>query len=166
MIRPFKPSDTLALHTLLTANRWEYFIDPIIDEEGLKIRNEKYFSSENNQTLVSVDENGMLQGYIRFFDIENSDDDAPDFIVSVDESVRGKGIGTELVKEGVKYIFSKYDKIHRIEATTRVDNLPMQKVFESAGFTHEATYRKAWKVRGSEYVDALGYGILREEVQL
>ncbi|MEO6536492.1 MAG: GNAT family protein [Candidatus Paceibacterota bacterium] len=166
MIRPFEPSDIPALHALLTSNRWEYFIDPVIDEEGLKVRDEKYFLSETNQTLISLNNDGELKGYIRFFDIKNSDDDAPDFIVSVDENARGKGIGTELVREGVKYIFNKYDQIRRIEATTRIDNVPMQKVFEAAGFTHEATYRKAWKIRGGEHVDAFGYGILKEEVRL
>ena len=166
MIRPFQPEDILALHKLLTSNRWEYFIDPVIDEQGLKVRDEKYFSGEKNETLVSVDSDGNLQGYIRFFDIENSDSDAPDFIVSVDDNARGKGIGTELVKEGVKYIFSKHDKIRRIEAATRADNIPMQKVFVSAGFTHEATYRKEWRVKDGEYMDSLGYGILREEVKL
>ncbi len=165
MIRLFEPSDLPALHHLLTSNRWEYFIDPIIDEEGLNVRDLLYFSSDTHKTLVYVDTRGSILGYIRFFDIENSDSDAPDFIVSVDEHSRGKRIGLELVKQGVKYIFSTYDKIRRIEAATRVDNIPMQKVFESAGFTHEATYRKEWRVSKDHYVDSLGYGILREEVK-
>ena len=165
MIRLFESTDLKSLHHLLTSNRWEYFIDPLIDERGLKVRDELYFSSNTNKTLVYIDTDGALVGYIRFFDIENSDSDAPDFIVSVDEKVRGKGVGSKLVKEGVKYIFKTYDKIRRIEAATRVDNIPMQNVFESAGFVHEATYRKEWRVNENEYVDSLGYGILREEAE-
>jgi RimJ/RimL family protein N-acetyltransferase len=165
-IRPFISEDIPALHHLLTSNRWEYFLDPVIDKRGLKVRNEKYFASNTTQTLVYIDSERSLKGFIRFFDIKNSDTDSPLFIVNVDESARGKGIGTELISRGVRYIFDRYDKIRRIEATTRVDNKAMQKVFESAGFRHEATYRKVWRVKEGKYVDSLGYAILREEFEL
>ena len=163
-IRPFISEDIPAIHHLLTSNRWEYFLNPIIDERGLEVRDEKYFASDTTQTLVFIDSERSLKGFIRFFDIKNSDIGSPEFIVNVDEGARGKGVGTELVSRGVRYVFDTYDKVRRIEATTRVDNKAMQKVFKSAGFRHEATYRKDWRVKEGKYVDSLGYAILREEL--
>jgi|GEM_PF-6544241 len=52
--------------------------------------------SDSNQTIVYIDADENIKGNFRFFDIENNDD-APDFIVRVNESARGKGIETELV---------------------------------------------------------------------
>ncbi len=165
-IRPFIPEDIPALHHLLTSNYWEYFLNPIIDEQELQARNEKYFSSNTTQTLVYIDSAATLKGLIRFFDIKNSDTESPLFIVNVDESARGNGVGTELVVQGVRYIFDTYDKIRRIEATTRVDNKAMQRVLASAGFRHEATYRDVWRIKEGTYVDSLGYAILRDEFTL
>lgn len=163
-IKPFESKDLKELHELLTSNRWEFFLDPIIDERGLKVRNEEYFSSDTNQTLVYRDDRGKLLGYIHFDKIENTNNDSPSFTVCVDTSIRGKGVGQALVKEGVKYIFDKYNKIRRIYATTREDNLPMQKIFELLGFRQEARYKKEWEIRETgEYVDTLGYAILKEE---
>ncbi len=164
-IRPFISEDIPALHHLLTSNRWEYFLHPVIDERELQARNEEYFASMTTQTLVYIDSAGDLKGFIRFFEIKNSDAESPLFIVNVDESARGNGVGTELVVQGVRYIFDTYDKIRRVEATTRVDNKAMRRVFESAGFRHEATYREVWRIKEGKYVDSLGYAILREELE-
>ncbi|MEJ0053885.1 MAG: GNAT family protein [bacterium] len=162
-IHLFRPGDLPAIHHLLTSNRWEYFLDPIIDERGLAIRDENYFSSETAQTLVCYDESKLL-GFIHFDNIKNSGSDAPSFTLCVDKDARGKGVGTKLLKEGIAYIFGRYDKIRRIYATTREDNAAMRKVFESLGFRQEARHKKEWENRETgEYVDAVGYALLREE---
>lgn len=165
VIRPFISQDIPAIHHLLTSNRWEYFLHPVIDERELQVRNEKYFASNTTQTLVYIDSAESLKGFVRFFEIKNSDSESPLFTVKVDESARGKGVGTQLVVQGVRYIFDTYDKVRRVEATTRVDNKEMQRVFKSVGFRHEATYREVWRIKEGKYVDSLGYAILREEFE-
>ena len=67
------------------------------------------------------------------------------------------------MREGTKYIFENFPNIRRIEATTREDNVVMTKVLTETGFVQEATYRKAWKVKDGEYMNALGFAILKEE---
>jgi RimJ/RimL family protein N-acetyltransferase len=114
---------------------------------------------------VYENEDKVLKGYIRFFDIENNDSSAPLFDIKVVADARGQGIGTDLVQYAVAYIFKHFQQIRRIEATTREDNLAMQKVLSACGFVHEATYRKAWKVNGSIFIDSLGYALLREEFE-
>jgi RimJ/RimL family protein N-acetyltransferase len=148
-IRLFIPEDLQSLQNLLISNTWEFFLDTTIDKETVeKYRDEKYFDNQTTKTLVYLDDDGTIQGYIRFY-----------------EKCRGKGIGKALIHAGLKYIFVHFNT-RRIEASTRVDNIPMQKLFEASGFTHEATYRKAWENRQTgEYVDSLGYAILREEFE-
>jgi len=160
----FQSSDLTDIHNLLMSNRWEYFLDPVVTEEGLKKRDGAYFSNNENATLVCRDETGELLGFIRFFDIENDETSSPDFTIYINEKDRGKGIGKRMLTEGIKHIFATYPNIRRIEATTRSDNVPMQKLFESVGFVKEAHYRKEWKNRESgEFMDAFGYALLKEE---
>jgi RimJ/RimL family protein N-acetyltransferase len=165
-IRPFKPEDLPALHALLTSNRWDYFLDPVIDEQGLKKRDEIYFSGDTAETLVAMDDSGTLIGFVQFEEVNNNEDASPSFTVCIDKESRGKGIGAELLRQGTAHIFNKFDKIRRIYATTRADNMPMQKLFEATGFRQEARHKKEWKNRETgEFIDALGYAILREEFQ-
>lgn len=160
----FQSSDLADIHHLLVSNRWEYFLDPIVTEEGLKKRNETYFSSNENATLICRDETEKLLGLIRFFEIENDETSSPDFTIYVDGKARNKGVGKRLLTEGVKHIFATYPHIRRIEATTRSDNIPMQKLFESIGFVKEAHYRKEWKNGESgKFMDAFGYALLKDE---
>jgi RimJ/RimL family protein N-acetyltransferase len=129
----------------------------------LKVRDEKHFASDAAQTLVCIDDDKLL-GFIHFDSIKNSSGDYPSFTLCVDKDARGKGVGKQLLHDGVGYIFNHYDKIRRIYATTREDNIAMQKTFKSVGFRQEARYKKEWENRETgEYVDGLGYAILREE---
>src|SRR3989344_8342853 len=100
-VRIVRSEDVKDIHNLFISNRWEYLLDPIITEEGLKIRDKKYFSSNENKTLVYRDEQGKLVGVIRFFEIEDNDTSSPDFTIYVDEQARGKGIGKELIQKGI-----------------------------------------------------------------
>lgn len=165
-IRAFKPDDLPDLHNLLVTNRWEYFLDPVIDEHGLKTRDEKYFSSKSTQTLVALEENQII-GYIQFDNIEDASDTAPSFTLCVATIARGKGVGTALLKKGSAYIFNTVKNIRRIYATTRADNVAMIKTFEAVGFRKEARHLKEWENRDTkEFVDAVGYAILREEFKM
>lgn len=160
----FKAEDLPAIHQILISNHWDYFLDPVIDEHGLAIRDEAYFSNEKNHTLVYTDEAGKILGFIHFDNVKNSVGEAPSFTLCVDKDARGKGVGVTLLKDGIKYIFDHFDKIRRIYATTRADNSAMQKTFEALGFRQEARHIKEWEDRQTgTFVDTLGYGLLREE---
>jgi RimJ/RimL family protein N-acetyltransferase len=163
-IRQFIKEDLPAVHNMLVSNTWEFFTMPLLSKTDLISRDEHYFSSTTHETLVLVDEDENVKGLIRFFDIEDSETVSALFDVYIDKEFRGKGFGTQLVKEGVALIFGKYKNLRRIEATSRFDNVSMQKVLEANGFKKEAQYRKAWKINSQQFVDTFGYGILREDV--
>ena len=163
-VRVFNPEDIKDIHNLLTSNRWEYFLDPVITAEGLKKRNEEYFSSKDSKSLVYRSAQNNLLGVIRFFEIEDNDTSSPDFTINVDEQARQKGVGKQLLREGVQFIFDMYKNIRRVEATTRCDNVPMQRLFEAVGFAKESHYRKVWKNSNTGvFMDAFGYAVLKDE---
>jgi len=163
-VRIFNVEDIKDIHDLLTTNRWEYFLDPVITADGLRKRNEEYFSSNDSKTLVYRNTQNKLLGVIRFFEIDDNDTSSPDFTIYVDEQARQKGVGEKLLNEGVRFIFDAYKNIRRVEATTRCDNIPMQRLFEAVGFTKESHYRKVWKNSDTgEFVDAFGYAVLKDE---
>lgn len=163
-VRIFNAEDINDIHDLLTSNRWEYLFESVITTEGLKKRNEEYFSSNDSKSLVYRNAQNKLLGVIRFFEIEDNDTSDPDFTIYVDEQARQKGVGKKLLKEGVQFIFDAYRNIRRVEATTRCDNIPMQRLFEAVGFAKESHYRKVWKVSNTgEFMDSFGYAILRDE---
>ncbi|MEZ5217910.1 MAG: GNAT family protein [Ilumatobacteraceae bacterium] len=79
------------------------------------------------------------------------------------ESHRGRGFGTAAVTWVVDHLFSSYGNLHRIEATTRDDNLPMQRVFDRCGFRLEGRMREAWSNADGSRADTWIYAILRRE---
>ena len=91
MIRLFESNDVSAIQALLSSNQWPFHSELALNVESYK---ENYFNTDANRSLVYINPENKLKGYIRFFDIENSDMDSPLFDIRVDESTRGQGIGT------------------------------------------------------------------------
>lgn len=60
-------------------------------------------------------------------------------------------------------MFEQWPTLHRIEATTRQDNLAMRGVFQKCGFTQEGHLRKSWKADNNKYYATILCGILRED---
>lgn len=74
---------------------------------------------------------------------------------------RGQGHGTAAHRLLVDYLFAT-TTIHRIQATTEVDNDAEQRALERAGFTREGVLRGGSFVRG-QWRDYAMYGRLRTE---
>ncbi|MCE7005837.1 GNAT family N-acetyltransferase [Kibdelosporangium philippinense] len=75
--------------------------------------------------------------------------------------VRGKGIGTAVLKALVRYLFDTTD-VDRIEGSTDVTNVRAQKSLEKAGFTREGVLRGA-QLRGGKRRDMISYSLLRTD---
>ncbi len=100
-------------------------------------------------------------GFIRLFDLE---DMTPLFDLRIRSDMRGKGIGRLAVEWLTREIFRTWTHVRRIEAYTRADNVPMQRVLIACGYRKEAHHRKAWPDQSGNYHDSVGYAILKEEV--
>ncbi|MFA5619170.1 MAG: GNAT family protein [Weeksellaceae bacterium] len=78
-----------------------------------------------------------------------------------DSSVHGQGIGKKTYKLLLEYAFEILG-MNRVWGTCFSDNIGSKKLFETMGFTHEGTLRKAIFRKGT-YLDNLYYSILRSE---
>ncbi|MET0236849.1 MAG: GNAT family protein [Kibdelosporangium sp.] len=75
---------------------------------------------------------------------------------------RGKGLGTEVLRVLVRYLFETTD-MDRIEGSTDVTNVRAQRSMEKAGFTREGILRGAQLRKGKRH-DLVGYSILRTDL--
>ncbi len=101
-------------------------------------------------------------GLIRLLELGDIGDGAPRFDVRVASGHRGRGIGTAATRWVADHLFATYPELHRIEATTRSDNVAMQRALTRVGFTHEGTLRQAWR-SDDRWFDALVFAILRTD---
>jgi RimJ/RimL family protein N-acetyltransferase len=106
---------------------------------------------------------GTTIGMIRIFDLDDVDDGSPLFDLRIVESFRGRGIGTRAVTWLTDHLFTTYSTLHRVEATTRHDNLGMQTVLTRTGYRLEGRMVEAWKNDDGTRSDTLTYAILRRE---
>lgn len=72
---------------------------------------------------------------------------------------RGHGVGTEAQRQLAAYLFD-HTRVHRIRASTDVQNHAEQRALEKAGFEREGILRESvW--RGGRWHDQILYSLLR-----
>lgn len=153
----------------LSSGYWQYHSTPKISKEKLEKQFDSgYFNGEGIRTFWIINENENSEiGVIRLFDLgsDPDDDETPLFDIKIKEEFRGKGVGFEALKWLTDFVFTNYPNKLRFEATTRVDNIAMRRVFEKCGFVKEAHYRLAWPDKDGNRYDCTGYAILKQDWQ-
>jgi RimJ/RimL family protein N-acetyltransferase len=76
---------------------------------------------------------------------------------------RGKGYGTDAMREALRFAFTELN-LHRINLDVFEYNQPGVRSYEKAGFVHEGRMREGLH-RDGRYWDMLYMGILREDWQ-
>jgi RimJ/RimL family protein N-acetyltransferase len=148
----------------LSTSTWPFHGNSNLSPEKVeKMIVDGVFDGTNHQTFWIVAEKGMPVGYVRLFDLDDIGDGTPLFDVRLKPESRGRGIGYEAVRWLLDYMFEKWPELHRIEGTTRQDNIAMRRVFQKCNFVKEGHLRKAWKTTPGLYYDAILYGILRDD---
>ncbi len=74
---------------------------------------------------------------------------------------RGQGYGIEAQRQMADWLF-EHTSVHRVEATTDVDNVAEQRSLERAGFVRDGVLRGA-QFRAGAYHDLVFYGRLRTD---
>lgn len=95
------------------------------------------------EILMGIESDGRLVGEIQ---ARQPRDGLPQGVFELgigifDGSDRGKGAGSEAVKQMVDQLFAEQGA-HRVQATTDVDNAPMRHVLERLGFVFEGILRE------------------------
>ncbi|WP_228282793.1 GNAT family N-acetyltransferase [Brevibacterium atlanticum] len=118
-----------------------------------------YFHDEENESFW-LDHHRF--GRVGFTRLEDIHDETVMVDLRLASRFRGRGLGNEVVNAITDHLFSATGAL-RAEGQTRDDNQPMRTVFERAGWTKEAHYRRAWPVNGAAPRDSVAYALLREE---
>jgi RimJ/RimL family protein N-acetyltransferase len=108
-------------------------------------------------------EAGQPVGLVRLLDIGDVVNGSPLFDLRIAESWRGRGLGTQAVTWLTAHLFERFAPLHRIEATTRADNVAMQKVLDHCGYRAEGQLREAWRNDDGSRSNTMIYGILRPD---
>jgi RimJ/RimL family protein N-acetyltransferase len=110
-----------------------------------------------------IRERGETVGLIRLLDVDDLDVGSPLFDLRIAQGHRRRGLGRQAVRWLTDHLFTTHDLLHRIEATTRDDNVAMQAVFAHCGYRLEGRLLEAWLNADGTRADTLIYGILRGE---
>lgn len=102
-------------------------------------------------------------GLIRVFDLGDLVDGSPLFDLRLAARYRGMGLGRAAVDWLTWHLFVTYPELRRIEATTRHDNVAMQRVFAHCGYRLEGRLVEAWANADGTRADTLIYAVLRRE---
>lgn len=113
---------------------------------------------------LSVREGGVLVGRVSWHPVPHG----PSFPcvainigITLVEEHRGRGLGTAAQRLLVEHLFATTD-VHRVEASTDVDNAAEQHALEKVGFRREGVLRGA-QLRGGVRRDLVLYSLLRGE---
>ncbi len=91
----------------------------------------------------------------------NRESDAWMIGIDLEPEARGHGYGSEAQRLAAELLFAT-TSLHRVEASTDVENLAEQRSLEKAGFTREGVNRQA-QFRGGSYHDLVLYARLRSD---
>lgn len=111
------------------------------------------------ELLLAVEAEGELTGTVQ---ARRSDDILPPGVFEIGIEVfrdkRGEGIGTEAVWLIADHLFREEGAI-RVQLGTDVDNVPMKRSAESAGFRYEGVMRSYWPTPGESPHDYALYAM-------
>lgn len=83
--------------------------------------------------------------------------------IRISPKVRGRGIGREVLRQLADHHFSASDSLLRLTGRAHEHNVPMQRVFNAAGFRMEARYRDALEQPDGHYAAEWGYALTRSD---
>lgn len=156
------PADRQALVDFMATNRFPFHVQPHPSRENIekRIATGNYSDADNQAYWLEEESLGRIGVVV----LEDLSDDTPLFDLRLSETVRGQGLGLESLKAIAAHVFATMPAVHRFEGQTREDNIPMRRIFRSAGWVQEAYYRQAWPVgNGMPAMGSVAYSLLRQD---
>lgn len=153
------PEDADAVVAFLAGHTWPFHgVARLTPEAAAEVT----VASDDVASIWICDEHGTI-GLIRLLELSDLEDGSPLFDLRIAEPHRGRGVGNQAVEWLTGHLFGTHRDLHRIEATTRDDNMSMQAVFDRCGWRLEGRFVEAWRNADGSRRDALTYAILRRE---
>jgi len=134
------PEDAPTVVAFLASNEWPFHPVPLLSPTDAK----KVSVEADDIATFWIRSGDEAVGLIRLLDLDDLDVASPLFDLRVADGHRGLGVGRQAVRWLTDHLFTTYPELHRIEATTRVDNQAMQKVFAHCSWRLEGRFVEAW----------------------
>lgn len=83
--------------------------------------------------------------------------------IRIRPGVRGRGAGREVLRQLADHHFSAFADLTRLTGRAHEHNVPMQRVFNAAGFRMEARYRDSFQQPDGNYASEWGYALTRAD---
>jgi RimJ/RimL family protein N-acetyltransferase len=83
--------------------------------------------------------------------------------IRISPAVRGRGAGREVLRQLADHHFSASSDLTRLTGRAHEHNVPMQRVFNAAGFRMEARYRDSFRQADGNYAAEWGYALTRAD---
>ena len=122
---------------------WNWANDPIVrssafSTESIAWENHSLWFNKKlenaNSHIYIAETNSKPIGQIRF----DCNNEKAEVDVHLAPEARGQGLGTPLILEGVRKLFSETE-VNEIHSTVKLENLPSSKIFLKAGFENLGT---------------------------
>lgn len=84
-------------------------------------------------------------------------------MIRIAPHARGRGAGREVLRQLADHHFSADDHLVRLTGRAHEHNIPMQRVFNAAGFRMEARYRDSFAQSDGELASEWGYALTRAD---
>lgn len=107
---------------------------------------------------VMVD--GQPHGFALVTGMETRD---AEMSVRIGPAVRGRGVGREVLRQLADHHFQASDELVRFTGRAHEHNVPMQRVFNAAGFRLEARYRDTFEQADGRFASEWGYALTRAD---
>lgn len=153
------PADDAVVVEFLTGHEWPFHSRARLSPGDVSEMN--IDSDTADSYWITLD--GERCGLVRLLDLDDVESGSPVFDLRIAPAQRGRGLGRAAVQWLTAHLFRTYPALHRIEATTRHDNLAMQRVLDRCGYRLEGTLRESWRNQDGSRHATLVYGIVRPE---
>jgi len=150
-LRPFVPSDFDLVWAQETLDRGAFESPWAVNDERARervsARIEHSGSWRQERVLdLAVEVDGTIVGDVQARrDLDYAPPGIFDLGIGLFRACRGQGIGTTSVALITAFLFDD-ERANRVQLSTDVDNLAMQRAAEKAGFRREGVLRGFWKV--------------------
>jgi RimJ/RimL family protein N-acetyltransferase len=95
--------------------------------------------------------------------ITGLDDGDAEMTIRISAGVRGRGVGREVLRKLADHHFSAHPELNRLNGRAHEHNVPMQRVFNAAGFRMEARYRDSFAQTDGRRASEWGYALTRAD---
>jgi RimJ/RimL family protein N-acetyltransferase len=135
---------------------------PTLQQLEEQVRNQRSTDAQRNFVIEVMAEGAPLViGAVSFRGLNRISHRATIGMMIGDKRYWGQGYGTEVVRQFVRFLFTRYN-LHRIDLGTFSDNERAIRCYRKCGFVEEGRLRKAmWTTNG--YRDEVMMGLLRED---